>query len=156
MLVNTELFVLSLSLKDSELKRTVDESERIQRAYGHYFDLTIVNDNLDGAYRSLKGALERLSTDQQWVPVSWVFWVSYGSVVRDLRPSGLQTNVEHHNVEPVRFKKIKDKSLLKGHCEGLLYTPLRTSGHNSKQGTDYDASNLPRVGCHAKTTETSP
>ncbi|XP_066520979.1 MAGUK p55 subfamily member 2b isoform X2 [Hoplias malabaricus] len=68
-----EAGVITKQLTDSELKRTVDESERIQRAYGHYFDLTIVNDNLDGAYRSLKGALERLSTDLQWVPVSWVF-----------------------------------------------------------------------------------
>lgn len=59
--------------QDCELKRTVEESERIQRAYGHYFDLTIVNDNLDGAYRSLKGALERLNMEHQWVPVSWVF-----------------------------------------------------------------------------------
>uniref|UniRef100_A0AAR2JSN9 Membrane protein, palmitoylated 2b (MAGUK p55 subfamily member 2) n=1 Tax=Pygocentrus nattereri TaxID=42514 RepID=A0AAR2JSN9_PYGNA len=68
-----EAGVITKQLTDSELKRTVDESERIQRAYGHYFDLTIVNDNLDGAYRSLKVALERLSTDQQWVPVNWVF-----------------------------------------------------------------------------------
>ncbi|KAM6951419.1 MAGUK p55 subfamily member 2b isoform 2-T2 [Aplochiton taeniatus] len=65
--------VITKQLTDSELKRTVDESERIQRAYGHYFDLSIVNDGLEGAFRSLKGALERLATEQQWVPVSWVF-----------------------------------------------------------------------------------
>uniref|UniRef100_A0A3P8S2M1 MAGUK p55 scaffold protein 2b n=1 Tax=Amphiprion percula TaxID=161767 RepID=A0A3P8S2M1_AMPPE len=58
---------------DSELKRTVDESERIKRAYGHYFDLCIVNDGLEAAFRSLRSALEKLSTEQQWVPVSWVF-----------------------------------------------------------------------------------
>ncbi|KAM9462230.1 MAGUK p55 subfamily member 2b isoform 2-T2 [Clarias gariepinus] len=68
-----EAGVVTKQLTDCELKRTVEESERIQRAYGHYFDLTIVNDNLDGAYRSLKVALERLSTEHQWVPVSWVF-----------------------------------------------------------------------------------
>ena len=62
-----------LFLQDSELKRTVDESERIKRAYGHYFDYTIVNDNLEGAYRSLRVALERLMSEYQWVPVSWVF-----------------------------------------------------------------------------------
>lgn len=61
------------SLQDSELKRTVDESERIKRAYGHYFDLCIVNDGLEAAFRSLRSALEKLSTEQQWVPVSWVF-----------------------------------------------------------------------------------
>ncbi|XP_058262867.1 MAGUK p55 subfamily member 2b isoform X3 [Hemibagrus wyckioides] len=68
-----EAGVVTKQLTDCELKRTVEESERIQRAYGHYFDLTIINDNLDGAYRSLKVALERLSTEHQWVPVSWVF-----------------------------------------------------------------------------------
>lgn len=60
-------------MQDSELKRTVDESERIQRAYGHYFDLNIINDSLEGAFCGLKTALERLSSEQQWVPVSWVF-----------------------------------------------------------------------------------
>ncbi|XP_053496627.1 MAGUK p55 subfamily member 2b isoform X2 [Ictalurus furcatus] len=68
-----EARVVTKQLTDCELKRTVEESERIQRAYGHYFDLTIVNDNLDAAYRSLKVALERLSAEHQWVPVSWVF-----------------------------------------------------------------------------------
>ncbi|XP_016110701.1 MAGUK p55 subfamily member 2-like isoform X3 [Sinocyclocheilus grahami] len=68
-----EAGVVNKQLTDSELKRTVDESERIQRAYSHYFDLSIVNDNLDGAYRSLRRALDRLNTDHQWVPVSWVF-----------------------------------------------------------------------------------
>lgn len=67
---------LRCSLQDSELKRTVDESERIKRAYGHYFDLCIVNDGLEAAFRSLRLALEKLSTEQQWVPVSWVFWKS--------------------------------------------------------------------------------
>lgn len=60
-------------LQDSELKRTVDESERIKRAYGHYFDVCVVNDSLETAFRSLRLALEKLSTEHQWVPVGWVF-----------------------------------------------------------------------------------
>ncbi|XP_036796693.1 MAGUK p55 subfamily member 2 isoform X3 [Oncorhynchus mykiss] len=65
--------VLDANPQDSELKRTVDESPRIQTAYGHYFDLTIVNDNLDESYRNLKAALEKVSATQHWVPVTWVF-----------------------------------------------------------------------------------
>ncbi|KAK5905760.1 hypothetical protein CgunFtcFv8_001687 [Champsocephalus gunnari] len=65
--------VVTKQLTDSELKRTVDESERIKRAYGHYFDLCIVNDGLESAFRSLRSALEKLYTEQQWVPVNWVF-----------------------------------------------------------------------------------
>ncbi|KAK6300116.1 hypothetical protein J4Q44_G00301490 [Coregonus suidteri] len=68
-----ETGVVTKQLTDSELKRTVDESTRIQTAYGHYFDLTIVNDNLDESYRNLKAALEKVSATQQWVPVTWVF-----------------------------------------------------------------------------------
>lgn len=59
--------------QDSELKRTVDESERIKRAYGHYFDLCIVNDGLEATFRSVRSAMEKLFNEQQWVPVSWVF-----------------------------------------------------------------------------------
>lgn len=59
--------------QDSELKRTVDESERIKRAYGHYFDLCIINDGHEAAFRILRSALEKLTAEQQWVPVSWVF-----------------------------------------------------------------------------------
>ncbi|NWH77536.1 MPP6 protein, partial [Piaya cayana] len=60
-------------LTDTDLKKTVDESARIQRAYSHYFDLTIVNDNLDKAFEKLQTAIERLSLEPQWVPITWVY-----------------------------------------------------------------------------------
>lgn len=80
------------SAQDSELKRTVDESERIKRAYGHYFDLCIVNDGLEAAFRSLRSALDKLSTEHQWVPVSWVFWERHRSEVKvtEMAPKGQQ------------------------------------------------------------------
>ncbi|XP_041421912.1 MAGUK p55 subfamily member 6 isoform X3 [Xenopus laevis] len=60
-------------LTDSDLKKTVDESARIMRAYNHYFDVTIVNDNLDKAFEKLQAAVHKLRTEQQWVPISWVY-----------------------------------------------------------------------------------
>ncbi|KAF7669472.1 hypothetical protein LDENG_00186440 [Lucifuga dentata] len=60
-------------LTENDLKKTVDESARIHRAYSHYFDLTIVNDNLDMAFEKLQEAVEQLSVEPQWVPVSWVY-----------------------------------------------------------------------------------
>uniref|UniRef100_A0A3Q2TE75 Protein associated with LIN7 2, MAGUK p55 family member a n=1 Tax=Fundulus heteroclitus TaxID=8078 RepID=A0A3Q2TE75_FUNHE len=60
-------------LTENDLKKTVDESARIRRAYSHYFDLTIVNDNLDKAFDKLQDAVERLFVEPQWVPVSWVY-----------------------------------------------------------------------------------
>nr|XP_046255572.1 MAGUK p55 subfamily member 6a isoform X1 [Scatophagus argus]XP_046255573.1 MAGUK p55 subfamily member 6a isoform X1 [Scatophagus argus]XP_046255574.1 MAGUK p55 subfamily member 6a isoform X1 [Scatophagus argus] len=60
-------------LTENDLKKTVDESARIRRAYSHYFDLTIVNDNLDKAFDKLQDVVERLFIEPQWVPVSWVY-----------------------------------------------------------------------------------
>ncbi|XP_028983878.1 MAGUK p55 subfamily member 6a isoform X2 [Betta splendens] len=60
-------------LTENDLKKTVDESARIRRAYSHYFDLTIINNNLDKAFDQLQEAVEQLLTEPQWVPVSWVY-----------------------------------------------------------------------------------
>uniref|UniRef100_A0A4W4EKA6 Membrane protein, palmitoylated 2a (MAGUK p55 subfamily member 2) n=1 Tax=Electrophorus electricus TaxID=8005 RepID=A0A4W4EKA6_ELEEL len=65
--------VATTQLTDAELKRTVDESTRLKRTYGHYFDLIIVNENLDETYHSLKASMKKLNGAPQWVPVSWVF-----------------------------------------------------------------------------------
>ncbi|XP_061632547.1 MAGUK p55 subfamily member 6a isoform X1 [Phyllopteryx taeniolatus] len=60
-------------LTENDLKKTVEESARIRRAYSHFFDLTIYNDNLDKAFDQLQEAVERLLVEPQWVPVSWVY-----------------------------------------------------------------------------------
>lgn len=60
-------------LTETDLKKTVDESAKIKRAYSHYFDLTIVNDNLDKAFEKLQMSVEKLCTEPQWVPVNWVY-----------------------------------------------------------------------------------
>ena len=61
------------------------------QAYGHYFDLTIVNNDIDETIRwnwynqlenhgwrirILERALEKISATPQWVPISWVYWPS--------------------------------------------------------------------------------
>uniref|UniRef100_A0A3B5LSR2 Uncharacterized protein n=1 Tax=Xiphophorus couchianus TaxID=32473 RepID=A0A3B5LSR2_9TELE len=68
-----EAGVVTKALTDEELQRTFDESAKIQAAFGHFFDLTIVNENLDETYRTVKAALETVSKNPQWVPVTWVF-----------------------------------------------------------------------------------
>lgn len=65
--------LLLVAEQDVDLRKTVDESARIQRAYGHYFDLTVVNDNLDKAFETLQAAVDGLCADPQWVPVNWVY-----------------------------------------------------------------------------------
>ncbi|KAL9959237.1 hypothetical protein ACROYT_G036334 [Oculina patagonica] len=58
---------------DEDLQRTVEESEKLYNTYAHYFDKVIVNENLDDALKELKHSIEALSTEPQWVPVSWVY-----------------------------------------------------------------------------------
>ncbi|XP_048085825.1 MAGUK p55 subfamily member 6b isoform X2 [Alosa alosa] len=65
--------ITTKQLTDVDLRKTVEESARIQRAYSHYFDLTIVNDNLDHAFEKLQAAVDKLCSEPQWVPVNWVY-----------------------------------------------------------------------------------
>ncbi|XP_022375714.1 MAGUK p55 subfamily member 2 isoform X1 [Enhydra lutris kenyoni] len=65
--------VSTKQLTEADLRRTVEESSRIQRGYGHYFDLSLVNTNLERTFRELQAAMEKLWTEPQWVPVSWVY-----------------------------------------------------------------------------------
>ncbi|PNJ50222.1 MAGUK p55 subfamily member 2 isoform X2 [Pongo abelii] len=65
--------VSTKQLTEADLRRTVEESSRIQRGYGHYFDLCLVNSNLERTFRELQAAMEKLRTEPQWVPVSWVY-----------------------------------------------------------------------------------
>ncbi|XP_058417102.1 MAGUK p55 subfamily member 2 isoform X1 [Diceros bicornis minor] len=65
--------VSTKQLTEVDLRRTVEESSRIQRGYGHYFDLSLVNSNLERTFHELQAAMEKLRTEPQWVPVSWVY-----------------------------------------------------------------------------------
>ncbi|KAM6288963.1 MAGUK p55 subfamily member 2-like [Aegotheles albertisi] len=65
--------VATKQLTEAEAKRTVEESGRIQRGYGHYFDLSLTNDDLKRTFGRLCEAMECLCTQPQWVPVSWVY-----------------------------------------------------------------------------------
>lgn len=58
---------------DEDLQKTVDESEKLYNTYSHYFDCVIKNENLEDGLRELKQRIEDLSTEPQWVPVSWVY-----------------------------------------------------------------------------------
>ncbi|XP_069492615.1 peripheral plasma membrane protein CASK isoform X7 [Ambystoma mexicanum] len=60
-------------LPDESLQRLQKESEILQRTYAHYFDLTIINNEIDETIRHLEDAIELVCTASQWVPVSWVY-----------------------------------------------------------------------------------
>ena len=83
---------------DGDFRRTVVESERLEKEYAHYFDSRIVNTDFDQTFQRLlrdfaskysgcsnfdisihywdkiKREINELETKHQWVPTSWVFW----------------------------------------------------------------------------------
>ena len=61
------------TLQKDEMTKIVDQSEMINRDYSKHFDLIIVNKSVTETYERLMKAVEALSSDSQWVPVSWVY-----------------------------------------------------------------------------------
>ena len=81
------------------MERLAKESDLLEKAYGHFFDLKIVNNDIEDTIRTLQQAIEEVCTTPQWVPVSWVYWI--GQVysqkeMLDLRKSDQFDFVERH------------------------------------------------------------
>jgi len=58
---------------DGSLERLAKESDSLKQAFGHFFDLTIVNNDIDETIRILERALEKINSTPQWVPINWVY-----------------------------------------------------------------------------------
>ncbi|XP_013407834.1 peripheral plasma membrane protein CASK-like [Lingula anatina] len=59
--------------EDGSLERLAKESDLLEKAYGHYFDLKIANNDIEETIRTLEQAIDEVCTTPQWVPVSWVY-----------------------------------------------------------------------------------
>ncbi|XP_037944527.1 peripheral plasma membrane protein CASK isoform X4 [Teleopsis dalmanni] len=58
---------------DGSLERLAKESDMLRQLYGHFFDLTIVNNDISETIATLETAIDRVHTTPQWVPVSWLY-----------------------------------------------------------------------------------
>ncbi|KRG01500.1 peripheral plasma membrane protein CASK isoform X2 [Drosophila mojavensis] len=58
---------------DGSLERLAKESDMLRQLYGHFFDLTIVNNDISETIATLESAIDRVHTTPQWVPVSWLY-----------------------------------------------------------------------------------
>ncbi|XP_074115028.1 peripheral plasma membrane protein CASK isoform X8 [Cotesia typhae] len=65
--------VQNLNDYDGSLERLGKESDLLKQAYGHFFDLTIVNDDIDETIAQLEGAIDKIQKTPQWTPVRWVY-----------------------------------------------------------------------------------
>lgn len=55
-----------------ELKEVIEKAREMEQKYGHLFDAAIVNGDSDTAFRELRRLIEKLDTEPQWVPTSWL------------------------------------------------------------------------------------
>lgn len=62
------------SFQEEDYERCAQESSKIESLYSHYFDATIVNENIDVAYEELLATIRVFSTGKHWVPANWVMW----------------------------------------------------------------------------------
>ncbi|KAM9840663.1 MAGUK p55 subfamily member 5b [Aulostomus maculatus] len=58
--------------KPEELKEVIEKAREMELNFGHFFDATIVNTEPDQAFYDLRRLIEKLDTEPQWVPTSWL------------------------------------------------------------------------------------
>lgn len=58
--------------QDEELKETIEKAREMEEQYGHYFDLIIINQDVDRAYHQLLHEINMLEREPQWVPAAWL------------------------------------------------------------------------------------
>jgi len=50
----------------------IDVSAKIDNDYGHLFDWSLINDDLDVAVSELRHVARAVETEPFWVPASWL------------------------------------------------------------------------------------
>ena len=55
------------------------DSEILRRAYGHLFDMVIVNNDIEETISILETTMEKIHSQPQWVPVSIANYFCYVS-----------------------------------------------------------------------------
>ncbi|VDI66029.1 calcium/calmodulin-dependent serine protein kinase [Mytilus galloprovincialis] len=71
--VRSQMAILDVEPQDVSLEKLATESDLLEKAYGHYFDLKIVNNDIEETIRTLEQAIDEVCSSPQWVPVSWVY-----------------------------------------------------------------------------------
>ncbi|XP_071775171.1 MAGUK p55 subfamily member 5b isoform X1 [Centroberyx gerrardi] len=58
--------------KPEELKEVIEKAREMEQDFGYLFDAAIVNMDPDTAFHELRRLIEKLDTEPQWVPTSWL------------------------------------------------------------------------------------
>lgn len=71
------------------------ESDAILTTYRQYFDVVLVNNDVNESVQLVEEALECATSTPQWVPVSWVYWqISNAKIL--VFPSSLRYFAQMH------------------------------------------------------------
>jgi MAGUK p55 subfamily member 3/7 len=62
----------SRGFTDDELHEMLKSAERIEFLYGHFFDETVVNEDMEVAFDELSEFVLRSENESLWAPASWV------------------------------------------------------------------------------------
>ena len=62
-----------LGFQEETIRKSLEENCRIREEFQKYFDLEIVVEDLDKAFRTIMDSLEKLANESQWVPLNWVY-----------------------------------------------------------------------------------
>ncbi|KAL6486693.1 hypothetical protein MHYP_G00060850 [Metynnis hypsauchen] len=60
------------NFKPEELKEVTEKAREMEQNYGHLFDAVVVNSDEDTAFFELLWLINKLDTQPQWVPSSWL------------------------------------------------------------------------------------
>lgn len=58
--------------KPEDLKEVIEKAREMEQNFGHFFDATIVNMDPEQAFHELRRLIDKLDTEPQWVPTSWL------------------------------------------------------------------------------------
>ena len=61
------MYMCPMSQFDGSLERLTKESDLLKNAYGHFFDLTIVNNDIEETIQILEDDINNLGNKPQWV-----------------------------------------------------------------------------------------
>lgn len=73
----TPTLTLCFWLQPEELREIIEKTREMEQNNGHYFDTAIVNSDLDKAYQELLRLINKLDTEPQWVPSTWLRWEQF-------------------------------------------------------------------------------
>jgi len=58
---------------EDDIRKSLEENARIGEEYQKYFDLEVVMEDQDTAFRTIIQSLDKLANESQWVPLNWVY-----------------------------------------------------------------------------------